>query len=490
MRLLLLALSLLVATPAYSAATLIGSWSLAGSRNSDLGDGNTLTATGSISFTTIGGKACASGFGFSNYLGIPAAVKTAVAAAHADFLFEADVYFTGPSYGGAVFAFEGGSTGCGGTKQNFLGIFGGGQIGFESSNTAGGCVDLNNASGPSQNTWHTLQYYGTASGGRIYLDGVSIANDSANHDYGSGAVGAFKIGASHGGTPIQGYIANVRLWNTSPCTGGTCTTPTPSNTPTPAGTLTNTPTRTITTTVTPTPVACATGRLRIQQFGDSFQLGANCDAAEVGTVGARADVINTLRFTHNINAEFVSSTGNYGGILECNYTNAISAQTTTVQKNNFAAQLASGLTAPNSIYDVVFLGGGTAGEILGESSGTISSNWNDMMDLAWAQDEDILVLLINPAWNPSYSYTTTYDAYVTSKAYGLASGKPFWYYDPVATLGQNQALYVCPGDFHPNRLAQVIMGQGLADALAQYYRNNTNGRAISGWSPFPFWRRR
>lgn len=304
---------------------------------------------------------------------------------------------------------------------------------------------------------------------RFYLSTTSAANSTPSLTVGAMTYPGSFLGLWLGAQPQIGGTAagNVHFAQYRQSTVERAYFPTidggPTATPTPNWTATTTPT------VTPTPVACFTG-LRLQQFGDSFQLGTSCDSAQVGTVGARATIIDDLEFVYNRPAQFVSSTGNYGGILLCNYTNAVSAQTTTVQKNNLPTQLLAGLTPPNSYNDVVLLGGGTAGEILGETTAIISANYNTMMDDITAQSPKILIVLINPAWNPSYSYATTYDAWVASLAYGKSKGYRVIGYNPEPTLGQNVSN-VCPApdSLHPTRQAQIIMGHEIAALINQFF---------------------
>lgn len=314
------------------------------------------------------------------------------------------------------------------------------------------------------NTTYYIQANWSASGVRIYK---GTAKNSLSQVYTSGStvlstsptIAGSRLGSSQDlGLPItsgnyaqyrQGTVAQSGTWVEE---GADTPTPTPNWTATP------------TPTISPTQVPCATG-LRIQQFGDSFQLGTACDATEAGIVGLRDTLINDLSFTYGRPGEFISSTGNYGGRLQCNYTQAVSAQTTTVMLANMPAQLAS-MTSPYSYNDIVLIGGGTAGQILGENATLISDNWNDMMDLVYAKSDKILIVLINPAWNPTQDVSVTTAAWNTSMAYGIAQKYRILGYNSYGTLGVDSAN-VCPSPdgLHPTHAAQIAMGHALAAAI-------------------------
>lgn len=314
----------------------------------------------------------------------------------------------------------------------------------------------------STNTTYYIQVNWSASGVRIYkgtsttLSQVYTSGSSVLST--SPTLYGFYIGHSPD-LALDTTGMNVGQYRQSTTAGSGTWIVEGADTPTPTPNWTATPTPTI----SPTQVPCNTPVVRVQQFGDSFQLGVDCDKAETGniSVAARADFINAMTYWYGRTTSMVSSTGDYGGYLCNNKTQAVSGQTTTVQLSLFSAQLDSGLTAPNSRLDVVWLGGGTAGQILGETAATISSNWNAMMDIVYAKSPAILIVLVNPAWNPSYSRSVTNEAWNTSMGYARGKGYRVVGYDPYPTLGENTS-YICADNLHPTHGAQMIVGQQMA----------------------------
>lgn len=257
-------------------------------------------------------------------------------------------------------------------------------------------------------------------------------------------------------------------------------------TPTSTPTATMTFTATLTPTITPTQVPCG-AIIRIYQIGDSFQLGNGCAQTEAGEVGLRPDLINDLQFKYGRSAYMLG--GDYGaGQIACNRTDAVSGQTTATELAGLLVALPTRFPTPTA-NDVVLIGGGTAGEILGESGATITANWDAMMDTIAARSRRIKMVLINPAWNPSYDYTLTYTAWQNSIQYARSKGYNVAAFDPVKILGKD-VNNVCANDsLHPRHMAQVAMGHGLAQVVAAMF----GGAAGAPWGmtdPFPFVLRR
>lgn len=313
----------------------------------------------------------------------------------------------------------------------------------------------------------TYAYMGTTQSTNIALVGTGPALPTGGTGLG------WDIGRNHGtAMPLtSGYISQFR-YNTvtratypSNDTAPTWT-PTPAWTATATPTATNTPTITQTFTASPTQVPCG-NKLRLWQTGDSFQLGNGCAATEAGQVGLRPVLISDLSYVYGRSAFFVGGTSS-GSDPACPLTDAVSGQTTATQLAGVVANIPTRLSTPTG-NDWVLLGGGTAGEILGESSATITANWDAMMDTVNAWSSNVHMVLINPAWNPSYSYATTYNAWVNSMAYAVSHGYKVTGYNSVTQsvppLGQNTANVCTNDNLHPVHLAQVAMGHGLAAVM-------------------------
>lgn len=232
----------------------------------------------------------------------------------------------------------------------------------------------------------------------------------------------------------------------------------PTATPTPNWTATVTPTITQTATITPTFVACG-NKVRIGQWGDSFQQANGCANLEMGEVGLRPWLINDLTYLYGQPSYLVGQFP-YGSDPLCPYSNAVSGQPTGTMLTSVITNVPIYFANPTA-NDVILLGGGTAGEITGETSAQIQANWSAMMDFINGYSSKIHIVLINPAWNPTYSYATTYNAWVGALAYGRSKGYNVVPYNSVTTLGMDTAN-VCPDNLHPTLSAQVAMGHDLA----------------------------
>ena len=236
-------------------------------------------------------------------------------------------------------------------------------------------------------------------------------------------------------------------------------------------------------TSTPTQVTCG-NTVRIAQFGDSFQLGNGCAAGDTGgiNIGLRPWLIDTLQQAYGKSA-YMIGTDQGGNRLTCNKTDSESGSITGQILVKVRTAVPTYFTTPTT-NDVVILGGGTAAQIVGETAAIISANWNTMMDVVNSHSPAINMVLVNPAWNPSYAFTFTNAAWTSSLAYGQAMGYRIAGYDPHATLGED-ADNVYEDNLHPKIAAQETMGVELAAVLDEEIDNTSTVTPTYTNTPLP-----
>ena len=408
--------------------------------------GNTLTQSGTVPFTTSGSPPSPNTYWAGPFTG-------------PNYAYVLDGSIS-PTLGTLEGVFRTGSDVT--TGQAVSGIRGGGRWG-ETYISSGTLYFFNLTPGIALTyggvSANTTYYYGhtwSSSGVDLWLGTTPanctlVAHSALVPNTGAAITGAtYGYNADLGSGPFLGYLAQMRLSNVRRTSIPTNDSPATA-TPTPNWTATATPTR------TPSPVPCGTVN-RIVQYGDSFQVGFGCAPT---LDGSRYIAVNDLQVI-NGRSVAMAGVGTSGVYLECPYTDAVSGYTTAQILALMQTRLHSELPSP-TMNDVLWLGGGVAGQILGESASTIAANWAAMMDY-WAAWCPGPIVLVNPAWAPGYDFTVTNAAYVSATAYARAQGYNFANYNSFYSLSVNASAYVCPSpdSLHPNEAALKIMGHAIA----------------------------
>lgn len=237
------------------ASTLKAFWTLADSTTGvvDTINARYLTNTGSVTFQTIGGFACAGKFTTAKFLSSASGgLMTDMTAASSAYSLQWDVYETAtPSGIPDIFgSWHGTGAGCTGVSNANIGTSS--TITWESAGAS--CQDLASVATVSNGAWHRiiLTFDGTTK--RIYVDGS--LSSSVVTDASWGTISSYYLGVYLLGTySLNGYLKSVAFWSGAVCTGGSCAGYDPP-TPTPTPTITNT--YTITLTATPSFTASPT----------------------------------------------------------------------------------------------------------------------------------------------------------------------------------------------------------------------------------------